>query len=461
MSKTQNDLISLIGNTPLVKVTNIDTGNCELYLKLENQNPGGSIKDRIALSMIENAEKAGKIKPGDTLIEATAGNTGLGLALIAILKGYKLILVMPDKMSKEKVSHLRAMGVEVLYTRSDVGKGHPEYYQDMAKRISEEKGYYYIDQFSNPDNSLAHELTTGPEILAQMNGDVDAVITGVGSSGTISGMAAFFKKANPSTELVLADPEGSILKDYIDKGEYGEAGSWYVEGIGEDFIPAIADFSLTKTAYSIPDKESYNTARELLMKEGILGGSSTGTLLAAALRYCKEQTEPKRVVTFVCDSGNKYFSKLFNDHWMMEKGFLEKQTFGDLRDLISNYYDKGEVVTASIEDTLLDAYKKMKMHDISQLPIMDGDEILGIIDESDILFSVYDDETAFERFVAEYMTSNLVVVESSDSIDRLMEIFRDGMVAILVNGGKFVGLITKIDVLNHLRQQTETDKGKG
>ncbi|KXX67945.1 pyridoxal-phosphate dependent enzyme [Flammeovirga sp. SJP92] len=461
MSKTQNDLISLIGNTPLVKVRNIDTGNCELYLKLENQNPGGSIKDRIALSMIENAEKAGKIKPGDTLIEATAGNTGLGLALIAILKGYKLILVMPDKMSKEKVAHLKAMGVEVLQTRSDVGKGHPEYYQDMAKRLSEEKGYYYIDQFSNPDNSLAHELTTGPEILSQMNGDVDAVVAGVGSSGTISGMAAYFKKANPSTELVLADPEGSILKDYIDKGEYGEAGSWYVEGIGEDFIPEIADFSLTKKAYSISDKDSFNTAREVLLKEGILAGSSSGTLIAAALEYCREQTEPKRVVTFVCDSGNKYFSKLFNDNWMKEKGFIEKETFGDLRDLISNYYEKGEVVTASIEDTLLDAYKKMKMYDISQLPIMDGDEILGIIDESDILFSVYDDESAFERFVAEYMTSNLVVIESSDSIDRLMEIFRDGMVAILVNEGKFVGLITKIDVLNHLRQQTATDKGKG
>ncbi|NME71983.1 pyridoxal-phosphate dependent enzyme [Flammeovirga aprica] len=461
MSKTQNDLISLIGNTPLVKVRNIDTGNCELYLKLENQNPGGSIKDRIALSMIENAEKAGKIKPGDTLIEATAGNTGLGLALIAILKGYKLILVMPDKMSKEKVAHLKAMGVEVLQTRSDVGKGHPEYYQDMANRLSEEKGYYYIDQFSNPDNSLAHELTTGPEILSQMNGDVDAVVAGVGSSGTISGMAAFFKKANPSTELVLADPEGSILKDYIDKGEYGEAGSWYVEGIGEDFIPEIADFSLTKKAYSISDKDSFNTAREVLLKEGILAGSSSGTLIAAALEYCREQTEPKRVVTFVCDSGNKYFSKLFNDNWMKEKGFIEKETFGDLRDLISNYYEKGEVVTASIEDTLLDAYKKMKMYDISQLPIMDGDEILGIIDESDILFSVYDDESAFERFVAEYMTSNLVVIESSDSIDRLMEIFRDGMVAILVNEGKFVGLITKIDVLNHLRQQTATDKGKG
>ncbi|OHX67293.1 pyridoxal-phosphate dependent enzyme [Flammeovirga pacifica] len=460
MNKPQ-DLISLIGNTPLVKVENLDTGHCELYLKLENQNPGGSIKDRIALCMIENAEKEGKIKSGDTLIEATAGNTGLGLALISILKGYKLILVMPDKMSREKVAHLKAMGVEVLLTRSDVGKGHPEYYQDMAKALSDEKGYYYIDQFSNPHNSLAHELTTGPEIYEQMNQNVDAVVAGVGSSGTISGMAAYFKKVSPTTDLVLADPEGSILKDYIDKGEYGEAGSWYVEGIGEDFIPEIADFSLTKTAYTITDKESFSTARELLIKEGLLAGSSSGTLIAAALKYCKEQTEPKRVVTFVCDSGNKYFSKLFNDHWMKEKGFLEKELYGDLRDLISNHYDKGEVVTANIEDTLLDTYKKMKMYDISQLPIMDGDEILGIIDESDILFTVYDDESAFNRFAAECMTSNLVVIQASDSIDRLMEIFRDGMVAILMKDTQFVGLITKIDVLNHLRQQTANDKGKG
>ncbi|MBB3700630.1 pyridoxal-phosphate dependent enzyme [Flammeovirga yaeyamensis] len=460
MNKPQ-DLISLIGNTPLVKVENMDTGNCELYLKLENQNPGGSIKDRIALSMIENAEKEGKIKSGDTLIEATAGNTGLGLALISVLKGYKLILVMPDKMSKEKIAHLKAMGVQVLLTRSDVGKGHPEYYQDMAKALAEEKGYYYIDQFSNPHNSLAHELTTAPEIYAQMDQNVDAVVAGVGSSGTISGMAAYFKKVSPQTDLVLADPEGSILKDYIDKGEFGEAGSWYVEGIGEDFIPEIADFSQTKTAYTITDKESFSTARELLMKEGLLAGSSSGTLIAAALKYCQEQTEPKRVVTFVCDSGNKYFSKLFNDHWMKEKGFIEKEVYGDLRDLISNHYDKGEVVTASIEDTLLDAYKKMKMYDISQLPIMDGDEILGIIDESDILFTVYEDESAFDRFAAECMTSNLVVIQASDSIDRLMEIFRDGMVAILMNEDQFVGLITKIDVLNHLRQQTANDKGKG
>ncbi|ANQ50525.1 pyridoxal-phosphate dependent enzyme [Flammeovirga sp. MY04] len=460
MNKPQ-DLISLIGNTPLVKVENMDTGNCELYLKLEDQNPGGSIKDRIALSMIENAEKEGKIKSGDTLIEATAGNTGLGLALISVLKGYKLILVMPDKMSKEKIAHLKAMGVQVLLTRSDVGKGHPEYYQDMAKALAEEKGYYYIDQFSNPHNSLAHELTTGPEIYAQMDQNVDAVVAGVGSSGTISGMAAYFKKVSPQTDLVLADPEGSILKDYIDKGEFGEAGSWYVEGIGEDFIPEIADFSQTKTAYTITDKESFSTARELLMKEGLLAGSSSGTLIAAALKYCQEQTEPKRVVTFVCDSGNKYFSKLFNDHWMKEKGFIEKEVYGDLRDLISNHYDKGEVVTASIEDTLLDTYKKMKMYDISQLPIMDGDEILGIIDESDILFTVYEDESAFDRFAAECMTSNLVVIQASDSIDRLMEIFRDGMVAILMNEDQFVGLITKIDVLNHLRQQTANDKGKG
>ncbi|NLR92804.1 pyridoxal-phosphate dependent enzyme [Flammeovirga agarivorans] len=456
-----HDLISLIGNTPLVKVNAIDTGKCELYLKLENQNPGGSIKDRIALSMIENAEKDGTIKPGDTIIEATAGNTGLGLALIAILKGYKLILVMPDKMSKEKVAHLKAMGVQVLMTRSDVGKGHPEYYQDMALRISREKGYHFINQFSNQYNSLAHELTTAPEIYEQMGQDVDAVVAGVGSSGTISGMAAYFKKVSPETDLVLADPEGSILKDYIDTGKFGEAGSWYVEGIGEDFIPDIADFSQTRTAYSITDKESFVTAREVLLKEGILAGSSSGTLIAAALKYCLEQTEPKRVVTFVCDSGNKYFSKLFNDHWMKEKGFIEKEVFGDLRDLISNYYSQGDVVTASIEDTLLDAYKKMKMYDISQLPIMDGDEILGIIDESDILFSVYEDETAFERFAAEHMTSNLVVVQVSDSIDRLMEIFRDGMVAILMNDKKFVGLITKIDVLNHLREQTANDKGKG
>jgi cystathionine beta-synthase len=286
-------------------------------MKLENQNPGGSIKDRIGLFMIEDAERKGIIRPGDTIVEATAGNTGIGLALVARLKGYRLVLVIPDKMSQEKINHLRALDTEIIITRSDVGKGHPEYYQDYAKRLAHERKAFYINQFENPANPLAHERTTAPEIWEQMEHHVDAVVVGVGSSGTVTGLTRFFKQVSPHTEFILADPEGSILADYINHGVLrNDAGSWLVEGIGEDFIPSIADFSLTRKAFTISDKESIDTARELLRNEGILAGSSTGTLLGAALRYCREQTQPKRVVTFACDSGNKYLSKMFNDNWL-------------------------------------------------------------------------------------------------------------------------------------------------
>jgi cystathionine beta-synthase len=318
------NILETIGNTPLVELTHTDTGRCRLFVKMENQNPGGSIKDRVGLSMINVAERQGKIKPGDTIVEATAGNTGLGLALTARLKGYKLVLVIPDKMSQEKINHLRALGVEIIITRSDVGKGHPEYYQDYAERIAKERGGYYINQFENPANPLAHETTTGPEIWQQMEQQVDAIVVGVGSSGTVTGLSRFFSKVSPQTAFILADPKGSILADYINKGVLRtDAGSWLVEGIGEDFVPSIADFSMTKQAYTVSDKESFKACRDLLLNEGIMAGSSSGTLLSAAIKYCKEQSAPKRVVTFVCDSGSKYLSKAYNDRWLREKGLIE------------------------------------------------------------------------------------------------------------------------------------------
>src|SRR6266436_4601518 len=254
MAVHQNVLDS-IGNTPMVELTRFETGPCRLFAKLENQNPAGSIKDRIGLSLIEAAERDGKLGPGGTLIEATAGNTGLGLALVAAQKGYRLILVIPDKMSQEKILHLRALGARAVITRSDVTKGHPEYYQDLAERIAAETpGAFYVNQFKNPANPLAHETSTGPEIWEQMHHDVDAVVVGVGSGGTLTGLSRFFARVQPDCEIVLADPEGSVLTGYIREKHIGTPGSWLVEGIGEDFVPEIADFSRVKKAYSIPDK---------------------------------------------------------------------------------------------------------------------------------------------------------------------------------------------------------------
>ena len=320
-----HNVLDLVGNTPMIEVTRIDTGKCRLFLKLENQNPGGSIKDRVGLMMVSQAEKAGLIKPGDEIIEATAGNTGLGLALAANMKGYKLTLVIPDKMSEEKLSHLEAMGVKLIITRSDVGKGHPDYYQDLARDIAEKTGAFFINQFENRANPLAHELGTGPEIWEQMDHDVDAVVVGAGSTGTLTGLSHFFQKASDKTEMVLADPEGSVLADVINKGILHETtGSWLVEGIGEDFVPEIADFALTKKAYSISNEEAFNAVHLLLVREGILAGSSSGTLLAATLKYCREQDTAKRVVTLVCDSGNKYLSKMYNRIWLNDHGITIK-----------------------------------------------------------------------------------------------------------------------------------------
>jgi cystathionine beta-synthase len=448
-------ILSLIGETPLVEITRIDTGPCQLFVKLENQNPTGSIKDRVALAMIEAAEREGKLRPGGTVIEATAGNTGLGLALVAGAKGYRVLLVIPDKMSQEKIFHVRALGAEVKIVRSDVTRGHPEYYQDVAARLAEEiPGAFYVNQFGNPANPKAHERSTGPEIWEQMRHDVDAIVCGVGSGGTLTGLGRFFSRVKPrrGIEMILADPTGSVLYEYVKTGELVTAGSWAVEGIGEDFIPDIADMSLVTDAYEIDDEESFATARELLRQEGILGGSSTGTLLAAALRYCRQQTTRKRVVTFVADSGNKYLSKMYNNFWMAEQGFIHRPPQGNLNDLISHRYEAGEVISVGPSDTLLTAFKRMRAADISQVPVVnDEGKPIGIVDESDVLVKVHGDASRFNDVVEKAMSDRLETLSPSAKINDLLEVFDRGRVAIVMSGDKFLGLITRTDLLSYLR----------
>jgi cystathionine beta-synthase len=448
-------ILSLIGDTPLVEITRMDTGPCQLFVKLENQNPTGSIKDRVALAMIEAAEREGKLKPGGTVVEATAGNTGLGLALVAGAKGYRVLLVIPDKMSQEKIFHVRALGAEVKIVRSDVTRGHPEYYQDVAARLAEEiPGAFYVNQFGNPANPQAHERTTGPEIWEQMRHDVDAIVCGVGSGGTLTGLGRFFSRVKPrrGIEMVLADPTGSILYEYVKTGELVTAGSWAVEGIGEDFIPDIADMSLVTEAYEIDDEESFATARELLRQEGILGGSSTGTLLAAALRYCRQQTTRKRVVTFVADSGNKYLSKMFNNFWMAEQGFIHRPPQGNLNDLISHRYEAGEVISVGPDDTLLTAFKRMRAADVSQVPVVDAyGKPIGILDESDVLVKVHRDATHFNDVAKSAMTDRLETLPPTAKLNDLLEVFDRGRVAIVMDGDRFLGLITRTDLLSYLR----------
>ena len=451
--KVYGNVLEMVGRTPMLEISKLDTGACALFLKLELMNPAGSIKDRIGVSMIEEAEIRGDLKPGGTIVEATAGNTGLGLALVAAQKGYRVVLVLPDKMSQEKIFNLRAMGAEVILTRSDVEKGHPEYYQDLGARLARERGWYHVNQFGNPDNPKAHAETTGPEILEQMDGRVDAVVVGIGSSGTITGLTQCFRDRLPSVEMILADPEGSVLADQVNKGGYEKAGSWLVEGIGEDFIPEICDFSMCRKAYSIPDAESFATAREILRAEGLLVGSSTGTLVAGAMRYCREQKTAKRVVTFACDTGNKYLSKLFNDFWMEDQGFIQRKRHGDLRDLVGRPHDERATVTVGPGDVLTTAHNRLRNAGFSQLPVMESDRLVGFIDEDDIMRHAFGDPERFNDPVRAAMHTNFLTVEPDFALRNLVALLDVQPYAAVMDDGQFQGLITRADVLNYLRRQ--------
>jgi len=392
-------LLSLIGNTPMLKLKAFDTGPCELFVKLESHNPGGSIKDRVGLAIIEAAEKSGELKPGGTIIEATAGNTGIGLALVAAIKGYKIILVIPDKMSREKILHLEGLGAEIVLTRSDVPEGHPEYYQDLARKIvAETPGSFLANQFSNPVNPMIHRTTTAPEIWEQM---------------------------------VAADPEGSIIADAVTKGSFSyDGGSWLVEGVGEDFIPDVLNVELLHDATIVSDKEAFQTLQTLIREEGILGGSSTGTLVAGAVKWCQKQTTPKRVVTFICDTGNKYLSKAFNKSWLHDNDLLEVTLLGNLTDLVNRRADQGDMISVSTSDTLLTAYKRMRASDISQIPVLDQGKLVGVLDEEDLLFNVSKSREAFSKVAGEFMVTDLDVLPTTASEDELMEVLTQGKVAL-------------------------------
>jgi len=342
-----------------------------------------------------------------------------------------------------------------MMTRSDVSKGHPEYYRDVAERLAREMpDAHFVNQFGNPANAQAHEETTAPEIWEQMGGRLHAVICGAGTGGTLAGLTRYFARTAPQVELVLADPVGSGLAHFARTGRLPEKMTpWLVEGIGGDTVPPVADFSRVTAAYSIPDAEAFRTCRELLAREGIIAGTSTGTLLAAALRYCREQRAPKRVVTFVCDSGNKYLSKVYNDYWMLDQGFLERAHRGDLRDLIARPHSEHAAVTVNSTETVMAAYRRMKLYDVSQVPVMADGRIVGIVDEEDILLEVVGNPEHFDEPVTRAMASHLVTVPVDAPVSQLMEIFKRGMVAIVMHGNEFQGLITRIDLLNWLRRK--------
>lgn len=456
-----SNVLEMIGRTPMLELKKLDTGRCRLFAKMELMNPAGSIKDRIGLSMIESAESDGRLNPDGnpkpTIIEATAGNTGLALALVAKQRGYDIKVVVPDKMSQEKIAHLRAMGAEVILTRSDVQKGHPEYYQDVAAALAKRTpNSLYTNQFENFDNPEAHAQTTAPEIVQQMEavGGVDAIILGVGSGGTLTGIGRYIKEHKPSCKIIVADPAGSMIWPLVNEGKRVQASSWLIEGMGEDFVPTICKLEFAHEAIPVTDAEAFFAARELLAKEGVLAGSSTGCLIHAAMVWCRKQTTPMNVVTFACDSGAKYLSKMFNDFWMIDNGFIKRERTNDLRDLIARRHDSNEDYTLSATDPVRQAIKRMAMYGVSQMVVVEGGKVSGIIDEGDILLAVHTDADAFDRPVSDFMTRRLETVRSDAPVGALMPIFRADRVAIVVDQqGKYYGLITKMDMIQYLRGQ--------
>ena len=444
--------LELIGNTPMLLVKNIDTGPCNLYLKLESFNLGGSIKDRPARNMIQEAEKKGYLKKGGIIVEATAGNTGIALAILAITKGYKVIIVVPNKMTVEKVFHLRALGAKVITARSDVVNGHPEYYLEIAKKIAKDTGGLYINQFSNKANINSHIKELGPEIYKQLQGKIDTFVAGVGTGGTISGVAHFLKSKNKKAEIVLADPKGSILKELIDTGKMSEnVGSWIVEGIGEDFCPPLMKTNLIDSAYTISDYDAIKTCRNLLQKEGILAGSSSGTLVAAAIKYCRSQKVKKNVVTLICDAGDKYLRKIYNESWRIKEGFNAKKKYNDLRDLVSNLYSSSAIPVVNIDSSCSLAFKLMHENSLNFVLVeKNNGEIAGIVTDKNLIEVV--NKSSFDSSIKKNITK-VKKVQHNQNFNSIIKMIIKDEYLLVYKDKKFYGILNITDVLWKIKKE--------
>lgn len=464
-----NNILSAIGRTPLIRLNRIAQGIASpIYVKAELLNPGGSSKDRIGLAMIEAAEREGLLKPGGTIVEATAGNTGVGLALAAAVKGYRLIVVMPDKMSEDKISLLKAYGAEVVITATSVPADSPESYNGVADRLAQEiNGAFRPNQFANPNNPLIHYLTTGPEIWEDTQGGVEVFVAGMGTGGTISGTAKYLKEKNPNITIVGADPEGSILS-----GDSPHA--YTVEGIGEDFIPKTFNRQIVDEMVRVSDRESFNTARRLARLEGILAGGSAGTALAAALTYAQRLKGPREIVVLLPDTGRNYMTKIFSDRWMQENGFWEDRfrsriTVGDI---LASKKRMPLLIYVEPRDKLSRAIDLMRGHNISQLPVMENGNSVGSLNESSIMKILHDGLDPSNQEIAAVMAKPLPTIEERTDVSEAYRVLLAGAPAVIVARYKEgvatrkregIGLITRADLITawtKREQRAENNRGE-
>ena len=446
MAHILESMLDAIGCTPMVELKKIgkDTG-CQILAKCEFLNAGGSVKDRIGKRMVEEAEKSGRIKPGDTLIEPTSGNTGIGMALAAAVKGYRMIITMPEKMSREKQVVLEALGAEIIRTPTEAAWDAPESHIGVAKQLNEViPNSHILDQYGNPDNPLAHYHGTGVEIAEQVDRKADYFVATAGTGGTITGAAKRLKEEIPGIKIVGVDPVGSILAGPE------PVGSYKVEGIGYDFIPDVLDRGIVDEWIKSEDRESFVMARRLIRQEGILCGGSCGAAVWAAVEIAKREPG-KRIVTILPDSVRNYMTKFLDDAWMRENGFSEAMwETGTMGDVIRSLPPR-EVVAASSSDTVADTVMQMKEHGVSQLPVLDDGKVVGIVTESDLLSRMVEGHTDLATSIAEVMFRNVHTVNMREDASRLPELFAGGNVGLVVDDAMHLqGILTKMDLVEHL-----------
>jgi cystathionine beta-synthase len=453
-------ILDAIGSTPIVRLNSVASDvESEIYAKVEYLNPAGSMKDRVALNIIRDAEQRGMLGPGGTIIEATSGNTGAGLAMVAATRGYKCIFVMPDKMSQEKIDALRAYGAKVVICPTAVEPSDPRSYYSTARRLVEETpGAFYSNQYHNPANPESHYISTAPEIWAQTKGEFDVFVAGMGTGGTISGCGRYFKERKPDIKIVGADPVGSLYYEYVKTGRLTKSFSYYVEGIGEDFLPSTMNLDIVDEVIQVDDRECFMMTRELVRREGIFCGGSCGAAVMGAIKYARTLSKPKRILVLLPDNAQKYLSKVFNDEWMRSNGFLDAaEDEGTVAHILKRKPHK--LITVSVKTTVREAVATLKQHGISQLPVLDESERhCGIVAEIDLLNFLVEKSGSLDTPIGGLVESDYATVTPHTRITLLKRIFNDAKVVLVTENDALRGLLTKIDLIDYLASDAATGK---